>query len=62
MAKGDAPVVSSGFSSAAFAAEWKLIRFSTLQVPGEVEGEAAPAGKKTVETVKAVSVLLFLNS
>lgn len=26
-----------------------------LQVPGETQGEAAPAGKKTVETVKAVS-------
>lgn len=26
-----------------------------LQVPGETQGEAAPAAKKTVETVKAVS-------
>lgn len=26
----------------------------SLQVPGETPGEAAPAGKKTIETVKAV--------
>jgi len=32
----------------------------TLQVPGETEGEAAPAGKKTIETVKAVSVFALL--
>lgn len=29
--------------------------FFPSQVPGETQGEAAPAGKKTVETVKAVS-------
>lgn len=29
-----------------------------LQVPGETQGEAAPAGKKTIETVKAVSWLV----
>lgn len=28
--------------------------FYCLQVPGETSGEAAPAGKKTIETVKAV--------
>lgn len=26
------------------------------QVPGETKGEAEPAGKKTIETVKAVSL------
>lgn len=29
------------------------------QVPGETKGEAEPAGKKTIETVKAVSAELY---
>lgn len=36
----------------------EVMKVCDVQVPGETEGEAAPAGKKTAETVKAVSSLL----
>ena len=41
-------VLSSVFDCVAF------IKFFLFQIPGEVDGEAVKAGKKTLETVKAV--------
>ena len=41
-------VLSSVFDCVTF------IKFFSFQIPGEVDGEAVKAGKKTLETVKAV--------
>lgn len=70
LAKGDEPVVCSGFGPYGFLSHFSylgiwtsvaLIRFFCLfQVPGEAKGEAEPAGKKTIETVKAVSYLALM--
>ena len=41
-------ILSSVFDCVTF------IKFFLSQIPGEVDGEAVKAGKKTLETVKAV--------
>lgn len=62
LAKGDEPVVRSGLDPNRLCFllmnrnKYNGFYSSCLfQVPGEAKGEAEPAGKKTIETVKAVS-------